>query len=262
MYRTRRGLNFVTFCLTLVLSLLVGSWPITTSAQRSITPPVEGKPQGTLPGGPRFRPQEPVGAPSEPSRIGQKKSPEQTCQSGEKPLTALMPANNLGLTVAAYPQFLFYVPRTSATEAEFVLTDENGNEVYITQFRITGEPGVISLSLPSLANFAPLEIGKDYRWYFSVTCNRPNSQGNLYLAAEGVVRRIEVSRTLAPQLEKATPRDRVILYAEDGIWYDAVTTLAELHRANPDDPRLTSDWITLLDSVGLAEFAEEPLVTP
>jgi len=74
------------------------------------------------------------------------------------------------------------------------------------------------------------------------------------------VKRIELDSSLANQLQNAEPRDRSAIYAEKGIWTDAVSTLADLRKANPNDPQLEQDWDDLLKSVGLDRVAQATLV--
>ncbi|HBL10208.1 MAG TPA: hypothetical protein DD379_02000 [Cyanobacteria bacterium UBA11162] len=266
MYRTQSSLNLLTVNLTLILSLLLCSLPMKTLAQSRSIPPVQGRPRGTLPGGPRFQSPSrnqptPPAPPASIDAPGARESvPVQlrsTCLTSEKPLTPLMPQGS-GLTVAAYPEFFFYIPETSATKAEFVLVDSKGEEVYKFSFRITGEPGIISLSIPKFATIPPLEIGKNYRWSLSVICNPQDRLEDA--SVMGSIQRVEPNPTLRAELKQVTPRAQVFLYAENGIWYDALATLAALRRAYPNDWTVTSDWTTLLESVGLKEFSEEPLV--
>ena len=50
------------------------------------------------------------------------------------------------------------------------------------------------------------------------------------------------------------------LYAQAGIWYEALATLAELRRSKPNDSVLISAWESLLQSVGLDTVAKEPII--
>lgn len=196
------------------------------------------------------------------------------CPSVSKPLTALVPATGesssesrgklavataksvLGLTAAEHPTFWFYVPYTLASErsTEFVLLDEQNNYVYKSTFTPTGVPGIISFRLPSTA--APLELGKMYHWYFLVNCDPDDP-----VFVEGWIQRVALNPVLSQQLAVAPPRERVDLYATNGIWYEALTTLAELYRATPADTRLATDWTTLLQAVDLNNITSEPLVS-
>lgn len=61
---------------------------------------------------------------------------------------------------------------------------------------------------------------------------------------------------LKSQLAKAALRDRVALYAANGIWFEALNTAGELRRRNPND----TSWAALLQAVGLNNLANEPIV--
>lgn len=208
-------------------------------------PPPPGLPAGTESGGPLFA----------PPNIQRPRGLIQDTRGGCA--TPILPINSeIGLTTAEYPTFLIAV-RDDIEEqiANFTLSDEQG-EVYQTSFRIGGKGGIVRIALPANAGITPLLIGKDYRWSFSINCD------NEVDTADGWIRRVEPSSTLAEQLQQATGRDRVLAYAANGIWYDAVATLAELRRANPDDPKLASDWTILLTQVGLKDVAERKLIEP
>lgn len=196
------------------------------------------------------------------------------CPSVAKPLTALVPATQetlsnrqgkapaltswesvFGLTTAASPTLWFYIPYalTSKTPIEFVLQDEQGNNIYKTSFTTDqGQPGIVSFSLPSTAT--ALKVGKMYHWYLIIDCAPDNPP-----AVEGWIKRVAINSTLTRRLQTATPQQRVALYATNGIWYDALTTLAELRGANPEDATLLNDWVSLLHSVGLDALMNEPL---
>jgi hypothetical protein len=51
-----------------------------------------------------------------------------------------------------------------------------------------------------------------------------------------------------------------IVYRENGIWYDAITNLAELYSANPENRELAQAWANLLESLGYAWVVQEPFV--
>ncbi|MBN3870345.1 MAG: DUF928 domain-containing protein [Nostoc sp. JL33] len=176
--------------------------------------------------------------------------------SSSKRLTALVPiyANSelvFGTTIAEHPSFLFYVPYASNfASGEFVLEDEAQNQT-IYKTSLTGTPGVVNLRLPSKA--APLGIGKQYRWYFNIYCQKDKQ---IIANLEGYVKREQLKPALKSQLEKATPRQQVSLYAANGIWYEALSAASELRRTNSQD----TSWTALLQAVGLNDFATEPKV--
>lgn len=171
---------------------------------------------------------------------------------------ALVPETNLGLTVSEHPTFFWYIPPTTAKTVEFSLSDKNEKEVYKTSFAITGQPGVISISLPTTATLTPLALNELYQWKFSLVCVEGDASANI--RRSGWVQRVAPSATLVSSLQKTAPRNRPNLYAAEGIWQEALTSLAELRRANPKDVRLEADWADLLKAVGLSKIAKDPIL--
>lgn len=174
-------------------------------------------------------------------------------------LVALLPAIEPVLTVEEYPTVFVSLPKTSAKEAEFVLLSANKDKVlYEKTITLPSNPGIVSFSLPKDGSVPPLEIGKNYYWYFSVICNPQERADDLI--TEGHFQRIELSSKLASDLKNASLGDRPAIYAEAGIWYDAIKTLAELRRSSPNDVKISADWTELLKSVGLENIAQKPLI--
>ncbi|MBD2610071.1 DUF928 domain-containing protein [Nostoc punctiforme FACHB-252] len=203
------------------------------------------------------------------------------CPNVSKPLTALVPLIPrtlslkqqtttdkplskfvLGLTTAEYPTFWFYVPYQikDIDVVKFVVLDENNNSITKEPLLInlSRTPGVISVRVPTTEK--PLEIGKYYHWYFLIDCkSQTSSEESEDIAVEGLVQRIEPNPDLVRRLGTATPQERVALYAQAGIWEDALTLLSELRLAKPKDTALASDWQDLLKSVGLEDVASETI---
>ena len=209
----------------------------------------------TRTGGPRFvQPTEDIGVPTR-----QGGSLRGGCASSNQlSLTALVPENKVGLTVSDYPTFFFYLPQTEAQLAEFILLDQSGNQIYKQTLTISNLSGTIGISIPANKNVPPLEVGKSYRWNFTVICDAQDRSSDQMEI--GIVPRVELSADILRQLEKADPRQKTVIYAENGIWQDALSTLAAARRANPNDAGLTADWESLLDSVTLGKIAREPIV--
>ncbi|MBD1860745.1 MULTISPECIES: DUF928 domain-containing protein [Trichocoleus] len=224
-------------CLALSLGLFVCSWPTLTLAQSQ-------QPSTTVK---RRLPGRRVGA-----------GTRGPCTNPKQPLVALIPDTNLGLTAEKYPTFFWFIPPTPARTAEFVLNNEKKQEIYKTTFAITGSPGVINVTLPANATLPPLEVNKNYSWTFSLICNPSDPSAVDFV--QGWVQRVALSRDVGNQLTKAAPRDRPAIYAKEGIWNDTLKSLSELRRDNPRDRALTTDWETLLKSVGLDTVAKAPLV--
>ncbi len=183
------------------------------------------------------------------------------CGLSQKPLTALIPENLIGLTVNDYPTFLVYIPTNSAQKAFFELKDETGKIIYKISVKNPHEIiGVFSLNIPNKSEKLALEIGKNYKWTFTLICNfRYRSQD---LIVGGSIQRVKLTQETIEQLRKASKRDRPAIYGKAGIWHEALTELAELRRLYPQDKKITNDWQKILKQVKLDDIAEEPLVQP
>jgi hypothetical protein len=168
-----------------------------------------------------------------------------------------------GLTTEKYPTFWFFVPYKKSTmnSIEFVLKDESSKlsqTLYRTIVTIPEKPGIISIRLS--ATTPPLQINKMYHWFFKmkVICNPQQPAQREYV--EGWVQRVNLNPKLVDNAMQATPQQRVRLYVQNGIWYDALTTLAELRLAKPQDPTIAVEWMNLLKSVDLENLAKQPLI--
>ena len=170
---------------------------------------------------------------------------------------ALMPNTNIGLTVAEKPTLLFRVSKTSVQEAKFKLLNEKGDTIiYEKNLPLTNTGDVRSFTLP--ADAPALEIGKEYQWELVVNCDPDDPNGNPRVRT--AIKRVQPSSTLVSKLAQAKLSDRPDLYAQEGIWIDALSTLAQLRVANPNDSELKEEWISLLESVGLQEIAKMPVM--
>lgn len=103
----------------------------------------------------------------------------------------------------------------------------------------------------------PLEVGTNYQWKFNLY--EDSSHEYLNTRVEGGIGRVELESQLAWRLQNATPREKANLYAENEIWYDALTTLADLYQENPNNPLVAADWEQLLTAVGLKEIVTASL---
>lgn len=165
------------------------------------------------------------------------------CPATDQPITALVPAANIGWTTSAHPTFWVYIPYqvTSPHPVDLVLRDDIGKQVHKNTFQFTGKPRIISYKLPEKA--PDIEIGKRYSLSVSFFCNPVNkSEANI---ASTWVKRVALSPELKNKLTDATPKQRIILYAENGLWFDTLTALIELRRQSPD-ASLDTAWADLL----------------
>ncbi|WP_299402932.1 DUF928 domain-containing protein [Acaryochloris sp. IP29b_bin.148] len=171
-------------------------------------------------------------------------------------LTALVPSNQLssntssawGLTVEGRPTLWFYVPYSSNAihQVIFELLDSNGTKIFVEDtLKLSDTPGIIGYR-PPLSQ--ALEIHKTYRWHLLLRLDPASPSGDAYIS--GRIKRI----ARPPHLQQGQDlRQFASTLAKAGIWYDTLTVVSNLYA---DDPRY---WQSLLTSVGLKDFIEEPI---
>ncbi|MBD2578840.1 DUF928 domain-containing protein [Oscillatoria sp. FACHB-1406] len=186
-------------------------------------------------------------------------SPERTVGSGirgnlSQDIVPLLPETNSGYTASARPTIYLYVPPTSARQVFFSLQDENFTPQYQTVLNISGEGGIVSVTLPEDA--PELEVGKFYAWFFAPIENGSSLLPDNY-SSSGWIKR--VASVPGSSTETLTPVERAVLYAENGVWYDALSELAKAQQERPGDAIASEEWKTLLTQVGLQEIADRAI---
>ncbi|MBD2194659.1 MULTISPECIES: DUF928 domain-containing protein [Calothrix] len=182
-------------------------------------------------------------------------------------LTALVPTTNSGnkdivwgQSTSPNPTFWFFVPDKLTTKSpiEFVIQDDADNYIYHTKFNPPETPaGIINLAVQPKT---PLVAGKNYRWTFSIYCDPEKPSSSVYV--RGSMTQVALNSTLQKQLETAqTPLDKAAIFAKNGIWYNALTTLGEeIQRNKRKNSEITSAWNELLKQANLENSTSAPIV--
>ena len=172
-------------------------------------------------------------------------------------ITPLIPESNIGLTLTESPTFFVYVSQPAA-QVEFVLLNEDESEVVYETTIKNDKAGIVGVSISEKGKTKNIEVGKRYVWSFALACDPLERSGDYIV--KGWMQRIEPQATLKSDLANPDPMAKVIAYAENGIWYETIATLAQMRSLAPDDSRLRAEWTKLLESQGLESIATQPLV--
>ncbi len=170
----------------------------------------------------------------------------QSIKSGK--LIALTPSNSTGFTEKERPNFFVYLPQTSAKMAEFSLFDEHMNGVYQTNMPVNTQ-GLQSINFTS--NTSILIKNKPYYWTYALICNEGDRTQDWVVG--GWVERREISKSLQKKLSNASRTQKISLYAENGFWYEALSSLVEMHKSKDNNHTFNDSWKILLKSGGIDE---------
>jgi len=207
----------------------------TYSARISFVPPADqGRPEQTSSGA---------------SRVG---------DEGERALCSsvvpLVPNTGVGFTSEEQLSLFVYAPEGAATEAKLSVESVDGSEEFDAFVQLPAPGSVGKINLPD--TLPALKTGERYFWSLVLMCNgnlRPDSP-----VVTGVVKKV-ASVLEADSTTALSMAEKAAIYGEAGLWYDLVTTMAELRMENPGHVQMTEDWMSILTSVGLEGIADKPL---
>jgi hypothetical protein len=191
------------------------------------------------------------------------------CIQDPKGLQPLLPQSKFGLTTTDQPQLMLYLPKNKGKALLVNLMEVGSDRPLIAKplsFPISGNPGVVQLNLGS-ASLPKLEIGKQYVWKASLQCETTiEISGEEFVEVstpvfiEGVIEPIKPDKMLRNKLKNADPKSLPRIYAEAGIWYDAIGSLYKLRHSQSANTNWQNDWESLLKSAELSEFTQAPVM--
>jgi Domain of Unknown Function (DUF928) len=187
--------------------------------------------------------------------------PEYSETKGEEPKSTLTKV--WGLTTSEYPDFWFYTPYSKASidKISFTLRSQDNKVVYNSAELIPKKPGFFYVSLPPKS--APLITDQFYQWELKLTLKPETNLENVAvkkneeISVQGWIQKADLSSSLGGQIKQLAPIRQAALYAENGLWYDALAILAKLRREKPQDLDIQKDWENILRSVDLDRLADK-----
>ncbi len=227
------------------------SLPITSSASASDTPHAQARPLLTIASTHpiQYTPPPGLGTPKRTQGGGSR-----GCnQAIPVAFTLLVPAEQIGLTLAAHPTFAWYSSEDSTTPLKFSLVEPGGNRPLWTQEVMAQKTGINTLALSESApSLAP---GRRYRWTLTQLCNQKRSSETL--SARGWVQRVELAAQPPASASTTSTIEQAQRLAQAGLWYDAIAVLSQDYRAVPQDKTAARSLLALLEQGGLQQVAEQ-----
>ena len=170
-----------------------------------------------------------------------------------RPTLSVLAPDHTGWTTKAQPTLYWYVSKRSAMELEFALAiDKVAIPVLEKIVQSQEHAGVHNLRLAD--HGIQLKRGVDYRWSVALIPDR--RQRSKDIIASGTIQRVPLSQSLQTKLAKVSAGKHVLVYADEGVWYDALDAISTLIRKNPNNKALRKQRAALLEQVGLNEAAD------
>ncbi|OGP96895.1 MAG: hypothetical protein A2157_02480 [Deltaproteobacteria bacterium RBG_16_47_11] len=167
-------------------------------------------------------------------------------------LFVLVP-DHAGLTVQEQPTLYWYLSKPVHHPVEVtIIEDQAIYPLLETGIPLPTQPGIHPIDLKDYT--VSLSLDKQYRWYVAIIPD-PDRRSRDIIAG-GMIERIEPSENIRTKLAQADKETIPYIYAEAGIWYDALAAISDLIDATPDDAGLRKERSALLEQVGLSEIAD------
>lgn len=169
-------------------------------------------------------------------------------------LKLLVPDDHTGQTISGHPTFFWYISEIPTEPVEFSLVESGvAQPIFVQQLQLN-RVGIVRMEMPK--NLPELVPGKEYRWSVTLIGNANRRSNDTF--AQSWIKRVPTTPALKQQLAAAqSDRDRAIIYAKAGLWYDALNTLSTAQSTNSSNPSIRQDFLSLLDRAGLAEVAQQ-----
>jgi hypothetical protein len=167
-------------------------------------------------------------------------------------LSVLAPDHS-GLTIREQPSLYWVISNATTLTVELTLTDPRATEP-ILETRVPG-PIRAGLHRVRLDEFAVrLDPGVAYRWYVAVIPDAGRRSKDIL--AGGIIERVVPTGDLRDRLARARPEELTSIYAEAGLWYDALAVSSDLIERSPGEEDLRRQRAALLTQVGLPNLGD------
>lgn len=169
-------------------------------------------------------------------------------------LTLLVPSDHIGLSASGHPSFFWHLSEPTSAKVEFALAEPGVPTPIFTKQMQTSQAGIIELEMPQ--ELPELKAGKKYRWSVSVVCNENRRSSDVFAGAW--IERVSEPEAIASEVsDPNNERQRALVFAQKGLWYDALNAISQAYEANPNDGSIARDRFLLLEQVGLTEVVEQ-----
>lgn len=167
-------------------------------------------------------------------------------------LSVLAPDHS-GLTISEQPSLYWFISNPTSLPVELTVMDPEGVQPLLeTRLPSPVQAGVHRFRLAD--HNIHLKPGAAYRWFVTVVPDSDRRSKDIL--AGGAIERVDVPGDLKTKLATANKSQLFSLYAEAGLWYDAIATISEMIEAAPQNQELRKQRAALLAQVGLSAIKD------
>jgi hypothetical protein len=167
-------------------------------------------------------------------------------------LSVLAPDHS-GFTTSEQPSLYWFISKPTALPIELTVMDSQGIKPLLeTKLPSPAEPGIQRVRLADYnVHLAP---GAAYRWFVAVVPDADRRSKDIL--AGGAIERVDLQEDVKAKLAQASDKEVPFVYAQAGLWYDALKSISDLIDASPQNQELRNERTALLKQVGLPSTNE------
>ena len=162
-------------------------------------------------------------------------------------LSVLAPDHS-GFTTREQPSLYWFISKSTSLPVEVTVMDPQGiKPILETQLPPPTKAGIQRVRLADYnIHLAP---GAAYRWFVAVVPDADRRSKDIL--AGGAIERVALQEDVKAKLAKASDKEVPSVYAQEGLWYDALNSISDLIDAAPQNQELQNQRTALLKQVGL-----------
>jgi hypothetical protein len=170
------------------------------------------------------------------------------------PSLLVLAPDHVGLTLREQPDLFWF--QSKDTDIRFKLTMvADGVIEPVFEVNTPKQPSTTGIKRINLREHrVNLKPDVEYQWSVALVVDPDNPSKDII--ASGYIRRTDPSPKLTAKLVKTNKRKLVDVFAESGIWYDAIEEVSDLVDTNPSNGDLRELRAMLLEQVDLVEPAD------
>jgi uncharacterized protein DUF928 len=167
-------------------------------------------------------------------------------------LSVLAPDHS-GFTTSEQPSLYWFISKPTTLPIELTVMDSQGIKPLLeTKLPSPAEPGIQRVRLADYnVHLAP---GAAYRWFVAVVPDADRRSKDIL--AGGAIERVDLQEDVKTKLAQASDKEVPFVYAQAGLWYDALKSISDLIDAAPQNQELRNERTALLKQVGLPSTNE------
>lgn len=173
---------------------------------------------------------------------------------GDMSTISVLAPDHVGLTANPQPSLFWSISKPVSAKMELAINEPQSSKPLLeVAIKTPLEAGIHAINLADYG--VSLKPGKQYEWFVAIVPDP--TQRSSDIMAGGAIEYAIPPKPLQDKLAKAGEKDQPAIYAEEGVWYNAVSSLSSLITANPGNKELKEQRAALLEQVGLKDVVSQ-----